>query len=211
MEKFNFVKSLNEIAREKHRRDVFADFVFFMACAYHNSTKWNYCQDLENEYLERIRKYERSDVDRIAKLFAYVVDYLDDKEPFDFLGSMYMQFGMGNDSLGQFFTPDSISQLMAQVECGSGINAVDVGGRKTVCDPACGAGSTLLAIAKQNGRNNVKCYGVDLDRMSVTMCYVQMCIWGIDCEIYHGDSLKMEVYRCWKSPYGCLLNRGVVA
>ena len=204
IEAFNFVKDFNQIAPNSHRRDVFADFVFFMACAYHNSAKWNYCQDLEDEYLERIGKYERDDVDRFVELFANTITYLNDKEPFDFLGSMYMQFDMGNDRLGQFFTPDSISQLMALMMCD------DIDGRN-VSDPACGAGSTLLALARHRGRNNVKCYGVDLDRMSVTMCYVQMCIWGIDCEIYHGDSLKMEMYRCWKSPFGNLTKVGKAA
>lgn len=36
-------------------------------------------------------------------------------EPYDVLGSIYMELEIGNDHIGQYFTPSEVSNLCAQV------------------------------------------------------------------------------------------------
>lgn len=53
-----------------------------------------------------------------------------------------------------------------------------------MCDPACGAGATLIAAAntmknmKYNFQNHVLFVGQDIDRVTGMMCYIQLSLLG---------------------------------
>lgn len=72
--------------------------------------------NIENEYLQRINRYDVSGRLKIKKLFYLLVDLCEAKgEPYDVLGSIYMELEIGNDHIGQYFTPSEVSNLCAQV------------------------------------------------------------------------------------------------
>ena len=87
-----------------------------------------------------------------ADLFAEMVNNLE-KNPFqDFLGSMYMELGLGNDHAGQFFTPYNVCRAMAEITVPKDFPQFERPGYITINDPACGAGATLIVTAKKKGR-----------------------------------------------------------
>ena len=67
---------------------------------------------------------------------------------------------------------------------------------QTVCDPACGSGRTLLAMAKQQRR--LKFYGSDNDLTCVKMATLNLLINSMEGEIAWMDALSMEHYRSYK-------------
>lgn len=123
-------------------------------------------------------------------------------EPFaDVLGPIYMQAGQGHDAMGQFFTPQHVARLMADVAMGQ--DPAKHKGLMTAIDPTAGSGIMMLSVVqsvlKRYGRNSLKNLSVscvDLDRTCALMSAVQLlgncCIHGIDLgEIFvcHGNSL----------------------
>lgn len=94
----------------------------------------------------------------------------------DYLGELYMQLNMGNAKIGQFFTPYSISKLMAQINIGKLI--VPTSKIQRIYDPTCGSGSLLIAYAEvikqsQCDINNYLFYAQDISLISGLMCYIQ--------------------------------------
>lgn len=110
--KADFISMFNDIDRGKHRYEVFHDFVFCAAAALRNGLV--IVDALEQEYLVIINRYDKPDQERIANLFAMLVMMLE-FEPRDALGELYMELEISSKDSGQFFTPQHISELMAQL------------------------------------------------------------------------------------------------
>src|SRR5690606_16960348 len=68
----------------------------------------------EAQYLRIIGKYNAQESARFAQAFGALTGAMDD-EPGDVLGSVFGELEQGNAARGQFFTPDSICQLMARL------------------------------------------------------------------------------------------------
>lgn len=202
--KAEFKSIFMSIAPHKHRYSVFSDFIFCMAAAYRNSLKFS--EAIEAEYLKTINSYKRDDIEKICKLFSITVLIANEGTPADHLGYFYAEMNFTSTHKGQFFTPDDLSYLMIQLQLPNIENHIKTNGYATISDPACGAGSTFLACIRycmSNGVNPQKSlfiHGQDIDRVVALMCYVQLCIWHIPCEICIGDTLKNEKREIWHSP-----------
>ena len=70
-------------------------------------------EELENEYLNIIRKYKNPDI--FPELLTMIVQEFEQNRYQDLLGKIYMQADFGNARTGQFFTPFHISDFMAQI------------------------------------------------------------------------------------------------
>ena len=70
-------------------------------------------EEVENEYLNIIRKYKNPDI--FPELLAMVVQEFEKNRYQDLLGRIYMQADFGNVRTGQFFTPFCISDFMSQI------------------------------------------------------------------------------------------------
>lgn len=209
--KAQFKKTFMATAPHQNRYTVFSDLVFFMAASLKNSlvnlNKNLFDQDVENEYLKKINTYKKEDQNRFCEMFSQAVIIADQKGmPADNLGEFFMEMNFTEDSKGQFFTPNEISLLMAEMQI-SNIEAVrKAQGFVTISDPACGAGSTLLACITNcmtkgfNPNKEIFIQGVDIDRTVALMCYVQLSLWHIPCEIIVGNSLTNEIREVWHSP-----------
>ncbi len=198
-------------ARHQNRYTVFSDLVFFMAASLKNSlVKLNenlFSSDIENEYLKKINQYKKEDQNRFCELYALAVIIADQKEtPADNLGEFFMEMNFTEDSKGQFFTPNEISLLMAEMQITQAETIRNEQGYISICDPACGAGSTLLACVANcmskgiNPNKEIFIQGTDIDRTVALMCYVQLSLWHIPCEILVGNSLTNEIREIWHSP-----------
>lgn len=102
----------------------------------------------------------------------------------DFFGELYEEMYQSNrkaSTLGQFFTPPSVCDMMSEL-------SVHVYGR--INDSACGSGRTLLASASASrfSRSNVY-FGEDIDSVSVKMCALNLMIHGCRGIVLQHDSI----------------------
>lgn len=107
-------------------------------------------------------------------------------DAYEYLMAMYAS--NAGKSGGEFFTPQEVSELLAEIT---------VVGKKEVnkvYDPACGSGSLLLKFAKVLGKENVRqgFYGQEINLTTYNLCRINMFLHDINYEnfdIAHGDTL----------------------
>lgn len=199
-----FVKEFNNLARHKHRYEVFRDFVTVGALSVHNSFRGPRYDELEAEYLQIAGRYDREEMEGFARLLGILVALLD-AEPRDILGQLYMSLELGNTNTGQFFTPPEVSELMARITFGDGAEHVDKP-FITLCEPACGAGGMVLAFVKvmlEKGWNPVDRVWVqaqDIDRTAALMCYLQLALWHVPAAVVVGNTIAVEAREVFYTP-----------
>lgn len=74
--------------------------------------------------------------------------------------------------------------MMSEITCEDVDSHIEKQGYLSICDPACGAGATLIAAAntmkkcKHNFQNHVVFVAQDIDRITGMMCYIQLSLLG---------------------------------
>lgn len=179
---------------------VWADVISVIACSLSNAT-----DRTAGRYEQREKEYEQcvkriGSVEAVAKLLAIVTMALERNPEQDFLGKLYMGLDLGNHWKGQFFTPYSICECMAKITAGTEQQeSLGKQGYISVCDPACGAGATLIASAnifrrrKINYQTQVLFVAQDIDRVTGLMCYIQLSLLGCPGYVVIADSLTNPV------------------
>lgn len=199
----DFLDVFNGIAPSKHRYTVFTDFVTMMAISLHNAIVKN--EKLEAEYMRCIQGYKREDQLQFPKLLAIFVD-ISEGEPYDHFGQLFMELGFSEDRKGQFFTPPELAEMMARMTFIGIQEKLTQRAFVTLTEPACGAGSMLLASVKvlmqagYNPANVVWIQAVDIDRVSALMCYIQLTLWHVPAEVIVGNALTLEYREHWFTP-----------
>lgn len=107
-------------------------------------------------------------------------------DAYEYLMTMYAS--NAGKSGGEFYTPQEVSQLLAEI--------TTVGKKEVnkVYDPACGSGSLLLQFAKVLGKDNVRTgfYGQEINLTTYNLCRINMFLHDINYnhfDIAHGDTL----------------------
>lgn len=89
---------------------------------------------------------------------------------------------MAGKKAGSFFTPQQVSEIMAQI--------VLPAENDRVYDPTCGSGSLLIRAARKGGFDKVQMYGQEVNSSAISMARMNMFIHGIkDASIKWGDTL----------------------
>lgn len=201
--KAEFLKRITRVAAHKNVYEIFNDFIYFTATSMRNAydrqdqAKW---QEREENYLRRAKSYSKEEMTEFSRLYALLVEGIEEGDC-DFLGEVYMELSIGNKNMGQFFTPFSVSQLMAKLMGNTYTHRPE-----TINDPTCGAGGLLIGHIKQCKNSNVnyqlcKLYtGTDLDLIGVQMTYIQLSLLGAMAEITHGNSLTLKTYDVYITP-----------
>jgi type I restriction enzyme M protein len=123
-------------------------------------------------------------------------------DAYEYLMTMYAS--NAGKSGGEFFTPQEVSELLANIA---------VVGKKQVnkvYDPACGSGSLLLKFAKVLGKENVRqgFYGQESSLTIYNLCRINMFLHDINYEkfdIAHGDTL-LEPKHWDDEPFDCIVS-----
>ncbi|HZT94757.1 MAG TPA: type I restriction-modification system subunit M [Gaiellaceae bacterium] len=107
-------------------------------------------------------------------------------DAYEYLMTMYAS--SAGKSGGEFFTPQEVSELLAQITV---VGKTEV---NKVYDPACGSGSLLLKFAKVLGRDNVRLgfFGQEVNLTTYNLCRINMFLHDVNYEkfdIAHGDTL----------------------
>jgi type I restriction enzyme M protein len=107
-------------------------------------------------------------------------------DAYEFLMTMYA--ANAGKSGGEFFTPQEVSELLAEI--------TTVGKKEVnkVYDPACGSGSLLLKFVKVLGKENVRqgFFGQEINLTIYNLCRINMFLHDINYnhfDIAHGDTL----------------------
>ena len=133
---------------------------------------------------------------RIAKLLEAIGDlrlgeYADNTidafgDAYEYLMAMYAS--NAGKSGGEFYTPQEVSELLAEI--------TTVGKKEVnkVYDPCCGSGSLLLKFAKVLGKENVRqgFYGQEINLTTYNLCRINMFLHDINYnhfDVAHGDTL----------------------
>lgn len=201
-----FIRQFQEIAPYENRWMVFSDFIHMSAAALHN--RCHFVQEIEDDYMRRIKRYKTADQRRFPVLFNTLVDGMEFSAA-DFLGSVFMELELGDRCRGQYFTPYSVAYMIAKMQLSDGLPALTSGERDfiTVSDPACGAGGLIVAMAQAmleagfNPQKQMVAVCVDIDPVAAMMAYVQLSLCGIPAMVIVGNSLSMEFRQTWRTPF----------
>lgn len=190
-----FLKLFQGLCYSRSSWQVWEDLINVMACSISNAV------DRTPKHFEaREKMYARSiqnlgSVEIPAKMLGIIVLALEKNPEQDFLGAMYMQLNLGSHWHGQFFTPYDVCKAMSEMTVTSGNAEIDNKGYISVCDPACGAGATLIAAAntfsrlRKSYQNHVLFVAQDVDSVVAKMCYIQLSLLGCAGYICVGNTL----------------------
>lgn len=115
------------------------------------------------------------------------IETKDNEVPADVVGDAYEymigEFAtMAGKKAGSFFTPQQVSEVMAQI--------VAPQEKDRVYDPTCGSGSLIIRAAKKGGLDKVSIYGQEVNNSAISMARMNMFIHDIkDAHIAWGDTL----------------------
>lgn len=147
-----------------------------------NSNKLGSTVEKRNQQLTKL--LESIDGLRLGNYSDNTIDAFGDA--YEFLMTMYAS--NAGKSGGEFYTPQEVSELLAQI--------VTVGKKEVnkVYDPACGSGSLLLKFAKVLGKENVRLgfFGQEINLTTYNLCRINMFLHDINYnhfDIAHGDTL----------------------
>ncbi len=107
-------------------------------------------------------------------------------DAYEFLMTMYAS--SAGKSGGEFYTPQEVSELLAEITT---VGKTEV---NKVYDPACGSGSLLLKFAKVLGKDNVRqgFYGQEINLTTYNLCRINMFLHDINYNHFNiglGDTL----------------------
>jgi type I restriction-modification system DNA methylase subunit len=124
-------------------------------------------------------------------------------EPADYLGRVYEEQAVVNKYAGQFFTPESLTELMASITMPDALPDTAI-----VSDPACGSGRMLIAGIRRN--RYATFLGTDTDLTCVQMTALNCLVRNANSYIVHGNSLSLESWgglHVRRMPFGGELHR----
>ncbi|TWG87883.1 Type I restriction-modification system methyltransferase subunit [Cupriavidus gilardii J11] len=195
--------------------DVFADFVEMSALAISNAVDRHHFEAREKRYLEIAKKYDREELTRFPQMFGALTMTFEERVQqlvpngdglADVLGQTYMMLELGNDRAGQFFTPYTVSRMMAGISMTDGASSIERDGFVTVLEPASGAGGMVIACADalndagHNYQQRMHATCIDIDPRCVHMTYVQLALLHIPAIVVHGNALSGESWGSWFTP-----------
>lgn len=123
-------------------------------------------------------------------------------DAYEYLMTMYAS--NAGKSGGEFYTPQEVSELLAEITT---VGKTEV---NKVYDPACGSGSLLLKFAKVLGKENVRqgFYGQEINLTTYNLCRINMFLHDINYnkfDIALGDTL-LEPKHWDEEPFDAIVS-----
>ena len=146
----------------------------------------------------QIRNQKLADVLMAVRDMDLKTDNFEDNEidtfgdTYEFLMKMYAS--NAGKSGGEFYTPQEVSELLAEL---ASINNEHI---DSVYDPACGSGSLLMKFSKTVGKTNpeLKYYGQEINPTTYNLCRINMFLHNINFsnfDIKLGDTLLKPMHK----------------
>ncbi len=193
----DFVKYLNEVSdnhgiKQEERLDAFCDFIInlFSTVSYK-----------PGGFKPDVAIPENYDYIKLVSLWcSMVAEEIEKGNAFDLFGQLYEQMFLLKSKAsakGQFFTPDSLCRLMADITDADVDERVSDRGHVRVNDPACGSARTLLAHFMDKTRKDHALAGryyyeaADIDLPTCKMAACNMMIHGMQGKVVCQDQLSL--------------------
>ena len=203
------VKLLHSMDNKHNRYTNFCAFIEVSCIAIANRfyIETELGKTMEAEYMNIIARYDKKDQEILSKMLALVVLALDE-QPHDCLGEVFMQGELGSKELGQFFTPFTISEFMAQLNLSEVLNSDSMKqkGWFSLSEPTCGSGGMVIAahkVIKAQGLDSATtfwCEARDISTNGFWMTYIQLSLLNIPARVVLGNTLAMEERRVLYTP-----------
>ncbi|MET9657831.1 N-6 DNA methylase [Streptomyces sp. NPDC006510] len=199
------VKLLDANTGAARMSQVFEDFVEMAALAIRNAVDYCGRDKREAQYLRTAGRYDRASLNRFAQALALVIEEMD-RDPCDVLGRLYMELEIGNERLGQFYTPYDVAELMAQMQIESVIEHVQTHGFADLYEPACGASSFSVAVSQAmlehglNPQTQLHVTAEDIAPQAIHMIYIHLTLLHIPAVVQRRDTLTLRTFDSWPTP-----------
>lgn len=192
-----FVKYLTEVSdnhgvKQEERLDAFCDFIISLFST--DSYK-------KEGFKPSVETQVNLDYMVLVGLWADMVsNEMEKGNSFDLFGQLYEQMFLLKSKAsanGQFFTPDSLCRLMADITDADVEEKEGNGGLVRVNDPACGSARTLLAHFMRKTYDNHALAGryyyeaADIDLPTCKMAACNMMIHGMQGKVVCQDQLSL--------------------
>lgn len=197
----DFAKMFQPLGERHQRWQVWADFIvassISLAAPFDppDTEKW---KERDAEFKSIMGRYTEPERRVFVELLHIMMQALEDEPEQDFLGEMFMMLELSNHWKGQFFTPYCVCQMMAEITMQDVAAHIERKGWVAICDPACGAGATLIAArnhlqrnpcGKLLGHQQTLFVAQDVDRVAALMCYLQLSLLGCAGYVVVGNTL----------------------
>lgn len=166
-------------------------------------------QGLEDKYMTFVPKYGPDGMKLMTQLYA-ITSMAIEGHRCDFLGPLYMELDLSGaeqrGKRGEFFTPSSVSDMMAYIQTLNIGEILEAQGYVRVQEPTCGAGGMLISFAAQmeqaghDPRQLMYAEAADINRTFFNMCYLQLSLLDIPARVWCGDSLLMRFEDMRETP-----------
>lgn len=202
------LKLFNSLSGRHSHWQVFSDFCEMGAIAFSNAVDFAQRDKREERYLQIVKGYDREELESLSRGLAHLTMALENDFE-DVLGRTFHDLELHNKWAGQFFTPYSVSQMMAKMTIGDPEDLkarIAQRGFVTAQEPAVGSGSMVIALAQAirdagvNYQEHLHVTAIDVDLKCAHMAYLQFSLLHIPAVVIHGNTLALEEYSHWYTP-----------
>ena len=204
--KKQFLKIFESLARSHGRHRVFDDFVSLVSIELSQTARSTFGLEKDEQdekcYMDIVKRYSPDEIrGPFVELFVATILGLE-HEKGDWLGCIYEELELGNDALGQFFTPYHVSKLMGNMICGDKTMLqaeIDRKGFVTLTEPACGSGGMVLAFAESfreagfDSATQLFAVAQDISSTAACMCHIQLSLYGIPAVVLNKNMFQAEI------------------
>lgn len=198
-----FILKLQNLDTSRRTDVVFRDFLTLSTYAI--MQPFYRSPDIEQKYMNIVRKYTQEQANDFSQMLALVVNALEQKYQ-DFLGQIYMRLNLGNVNTGQFFTPYSVSKMMSEITFFENKDNIENQELITLSEPCCGSGGIIIAYAEAMKNHNINFQkklfveAIDIDELCFQMTYLQLSLYGISARVMLGDTLAYKFSQIYYTP-----------
>ena len=196
--RYEFAKCLQSADSARHAWDLYpvwaecASIALQQACIKTSTGSLN--DEKEARYMQLIGGVKNPK--HFSEALAILTEGLEE-EPCDFLGTVLGEWGILNKWAGQFFTPDGLCRLLADLSLKD--MQPDPNSRFMANEPSCGSGATVIHMVetlKENGFNPWDYYVVaqDIDNRMFHSCYIQLTLLGVPATVINMNTLTLEEF-----------------
>lgn len=190
--------TFRSLGNQSHRSamDWFSSWLVLAACALSMGAR-------EQEYLDEAKRWNQDQLATMSQLLGQYIESAERDPYLDILGPIYMDLTISKAGNGEFYTPPELCKLIARM------NLRDLPEHRpiTFLEPSVGSGGMVLAAVDamvfEHGLSpfDLRATCVDVSRRACDMTYIQLAAHAIPAVVIHGNSLSLEQWGAWATPW----------
>lgn len=202
-------EAIQDLGRTQGLNTVFTTFLEITTLCLSAETDPIHAKERHERYLQIVKDMAPDVVTAYARMTAliYLAVKENEDDPCDILGAIYHHLRLNNEWNGQFFTPDEISRMMALLINPACEASLEEKGFVAINEPTCGSGTMVIGAVWAMMQNHIDYQkkslfvAQDIDIRCVWMTYIQLTLYRIPAVVIHGNTLTMEEWSHWITPY----------